>query len=208
LIQFPFEIFLWVQWSELNSNSLDQIFFRISNPCLRFQICPWFKVVDLNLSLPAKIQISYFETGINLSKFGNFFKSNPCRELKYAFIWIQIIWFKFHSWAQVYFRFLKRFPLSNYWPLKKFKSLFEFENIGFKSFDLNPNLLGLVFQNLLIWILDQIPNFLVLKISKLWFEFKTLLNPLHQIQFSREINLKSLFLFKSSFQHKLSPRPT
>ncbi len=40
-IQFPFKIFLWIQWSKLNSNPLDQISFWNSNPCLGFKI--WFK---------------------------------------------------------------------------------------------------------------------------------------------------------------------
>jgi hypothetical protein len=41
LTQYPFEIFLWIQWSKLNTNPLDQIFF------LQFKSLPWILKISL-----------------------------------------------------------------------------------------------------------------------------------------------------------------
>jgi hypothetical protein len=86
-IQSLLEIFLWSQWSKLNSNPLGYILILKFKSLPWILKCPWFGVIGLNFEPFDQIPNFLFRKG---------FKAF----INWKFIEVQIPWVKFHFWAK------------------------------------------------------------------------------------------------------------
>jgi hypothetical protein len=117
-----------------------------SNPCLGFQRCPWFKVIDLNFESFDQIQNFLFRKGLDLSKIGNslmsksldlnfMFEPSPtpiCERMSKFFS------FESKFWIEIQIPFIE-FPYSLIWAFKSIlKFYFKiFQTLSSKLFELN-----------------------------------------------------------------------